>query len=195
MDQFYMDTNVFISGLKPDDPFHAESTTIAKGLKRGEMRAETSVLALLEVAAVSGRLYDSKKRRGANNDRHRKVFILKALRTLAGLRVRFVNMAGDAPLWVRGIQADLPSVFNDAILLSLETSLRSLDLIHLAAARHAKRVNDELGAFITGDREFLRDKAALSAMVGMPILSPREYVEGAGLSVPRPGGHASTRSR
>jgi predicted nucleic acid-binding protein len=181
MKQFYMDTNVYISGLKPDDPYHTYCKAIIRSLERDEIRAETSVLTLLEVASVSGRVYATKKG-GKKKERERKVFIIRTLRRLAGLKTKFVNISGDTQLSIRGIQATLPSVFNDAILLSLKTSLRTLDLIHLAAAKHAKQVNDELGTFVTGDQGFLSDKKALSEIMGMPIFSPKEYVEGLGIS-------------
>jgi len=180
MKQFYMDTNVFISRLKPDDPYHSAARVIVKSLEEDEIQAETSVLTLLEVASVSGRLYEAK--RGAEEgERERKVFIVRILRRLAGLRAKFVNISGDTQISVKGIRANLPSVFNEAILLSLKSTLRTLDLVHLAAARHAKRMNNELGAFVTGDKEFLSGKKELSEIIGMPLLSPREYVEGLGI--------------
>lgn len=180
MKQFYMHTNVFISRLKPDDPYYREARAIVKGLEEGELQTETSVLTLLEVASASGRLYEAKKG-GKSRERERKLFIVRILKRLAGLRTKFINIAGDLPLSVRRINASLPSVFNEAILLSLESPLKTLDLIHLAAARHAKRRNNELGAFVTGDKEFLTKKKELSEIIGMPVLSPREYVEVLGL--------------
>ena len=180
MKQFYMDTNVFISRLKSDDPYHLEDKAIVKSLEEDEIQAETSVLALLEVASVSGRLYEAKKGE-SRDEKERKVFIVRILRRLAGIKPKFINMSGDTLLSIKGVQASLPSVFNEAILLSLQSSLITLDLIHLAAARHAKRMNTELGAFVTGDREFLSNKKELSRIIGVPILSPKEYAEGLGL--------------
>ena len=55
------------------------------------------------------------------------------------------------------------------------------DLIHLAAVRHAKRMNRELGVFVTGDKGFLSNKKELSEIIGMSILSPKEYVRVLGL--------------
>jgi hypothetical protein len=43
MKQLYTDTNVYISGLKPDDPFHPDSKAMIKALEQDEIRAETSV--------------------------------------------------------------------------------------------------------------------------------------------------------
>ncbi|MCS4537532.1 MAG: type II toxin-antitoxin system VapC family toxin [Thaumarchaeota archaeon] len=179
MKQFYMDTNVFVSRLKSDDPYHVEAKAIVRSLEDDEIQAETSVLALLEVASVSGRLYEAKK--GEKGEKGRKVFVVRILSWLAGIKPKFINISGDTPVSIRGVQASLPSIFNEAILLSLQSTLRTLDLIRLAAARHAKRMNNELGAFVTGDKEFLSNKKELSRIIGMPILSPKEYAEGLGL--------------
>jgi predicted nucleic acid-binding protein len=175
-----MDTNVFISQIKPDDPYHPEAKAIGKSLKEEEIQANTSVLTILETASVASRLYEAKRgEKGSLKERN--IFIIKALRRLAGLKTNFIHIAGDTPIAVRNIQANMPSIFNEAILLSLQTTLRTLDLIHLTAARHAKQMNSELGAFVTGDSEFLSKKEQLSKTLGMPILSPKEYVEGLGL--------------
>jgi predicted nucleic acid-binding protein len=179
MKQVYLDTNVFISRLKPDDPYHSQAKTMVLGLEGGELQAETSVITLLEVASVSGRLYETNGRK--RSERGRKVFIVKALQRLARLRTKFINLSGDTPISVKEIEANLPSIFNEAINLSLRSTLRTLDLIHLAAARHAKHMNVNLGAFVTGDNEFLSHKKELSGIMGMPVLSPKEYVEALGL--------------
>jgi len=100
---------------------------------------------------------------------------------LSGLRTKFINIEGDTPVSIRSINTSLPSVINEAILLSLQTTLKTLDLIQLAAARHGKRMNNELGAFVTGDKAFLSKKKELSEIIGMPVLSPKEYVEVLGL--------------
>jgi len=42
-------------------------------------------------------------------------------------------------------------------------------------------MNNNLGAFVTGDNEFLSNKKELSGIMGMPILSPEEYVDVLGL--------------
>ncbi len=180
MKEFYMDTNVFISGLKPDDPYYSEAKAIVKSLKEDKLQAETSVLTLLEVSSASGRLYEAKK--GIKSgEKERKVFIIRILKRLAELRTKFINIAGDMQLSISGINVTLPSVFNEAILLSVQSSLKTLDLIHLAAAKHAKQKNNDLGVFVTGDKEFLSKKEELSEIIGMPLLSPREYVEVLGL--------------
>ena len=43
-------------------------------------------------------------------------------------------------------------------------------------------MNSELGAFVTGDKDFLSNKKELSEIMKMPIFSPKEYVEGLEIS-------------
>ena len=177
MKVFYMDTNVFISSLKPDDPYYRAAGSIVRALEEGEVRAETSVFTLLETASVSNRLYKARK----GKEERRKIFVIKILKKLAGLGTKFINITGDGPIPIKGVSAILPSVFNEAIVLSLQCNLKTLDLVHLAAARHAKRMNDELGALVTGDRGFLTQKKELSELVNLPVLSPEEYVNAIGI--------------
>ncbi len=181
MRQFYLDTNVFISQLKPDDPYHPEALIIARKLQKGEIHAETSVLTILEAASVTGRMYHHAMGNRENVD-ERKVFVVKTLEVLAGLGIKFVHMEGDILFALGTLKVRMPNLFNDSILLSIQTTLRTLDLMHVAAARYAKQNNRELGAFVTGDDGLLLLKEQLSVIAGgMPFLSPREYVQGLGL--------------
>jgi predicted nucleic acid-binding protein len=176
-----MDTDVFISRYKTDDPYHAEAYAITNALERGEIKAETSVLTLLEAASVASRMYHARKKEIAETQERRGAFVLKLLGRLAGLKVKFINLSGDVPVAVPGVEANVPRILNEATLLSLEAPLRSLDLIHLAAAKNGKEMNPELGAFVTGDGELLARKEELSRIIRIPILSPSEYRKGLGL--------------
>jgi len=119
MKQFYMDTDVFISRLKPDDPYHSAAGVIAESLEEDEIQAETTVLTILELASIPGRLYEAKE--GVEKgERERKVFIVRTLRRLAELEPKFINISGDTQISVKGIGANLPSVFKEAILKSEE---------------------------------------------------------------------------
>jgi predicted nucleic acid-binding protein len=173
-----MDTNVFISALKADDPYHSEAGILASRLRKGEIKAETSTLTLLEVASVASLLYHHVE---GKDDQKRRAFVVKILRTLGGLGIRFVHMAGDTPFALGNVKTDVSNIFNESILLSIQTTLRTLDLVHVAAARHAKQNNGELGAFVTGDTDLLGMRGQLSTITGMPFVSPREYVKGLGL--------------
>jgi len=53
--------------------------------------------------------------------------------------------------------------------------------MHIAAAKHAKQADGNLGALVTGDTDFLRKKQELSKIIGMPVLSPVEYIAALGL--------------
>lgn len=112
----------------------------------------------------------------------RKMFVVKMLKMLTGLQIKFVHMAGDMPLAFGRMQTDAPSIFNESILLSIQsTPLRTLDLMHVAAARYARQRNSNLGAFVTGDAELLAMKEPHFKITGLPFLSPSEYVQALGL--------------
>jgi predicted nucleic acid-binding protein len=180
MRHFYLDTNVFISRWKPDDPYYSEAKIITSSLQKGEISAYTSVLTLLETASVAGRLYAHRMK--DKGPEQKKMFIIKTIRRLAVLRIRFIHLVGDIPLRLGNVKVDMPTLLADSIFLSFLTALRSLDLMHIAAARHAKQTDSEkLGAFITGDAELLARKDEISKIIGMPVLSPKEYVHALGL--------------
>jgi predicted nucleic acid-binding protein len=171
---------VFISQLKQDDPYHAEALIVARRLQKGEIHAETSVLTMLEAASVAGRMYHHTMGNKANAD-ERRTFVVKTLKILARLGVKFVHIAGDSTLALGGGQVHAPSIINESLLLSVQTTLRTLDLMHIAAARHAKQNNPEIGAFVTGDDGILSLKEQLFVVAGMPFISPRDYVQSLGL--------------
>jgi predicted nucleic acid-binding protein len=180
MRHFYLDTNVFISRWKPDDPYYSEAKIIASSLQKGEISAYTSVLTLLETASVAGRLYAHRMK--DKGPEQKKMFIIKTIRRLAVMRLRFIHLVGDIPLRLGNVKVDMPTLLADSIFLSFLTALRTVDLMHIAAARHAKEMNSEkLGAFITGDAELLARKDEISKIIGMPVLSPKEYVHALGL--------------
>ena len=180
MRHFYLHTNVFISRWKPDDPYYSEAKIIASSLQKGEISAYTSVLTLLETASVAGRLYAHRMK--DKGPEEKKMFIIKTIRRLAVLRISFIHLVGDIPLRLGNVKVDMPTLLADSIFLSFLTALRTLDLMHIAAARHAKQIdNEKLGAFITGDAELLARKDEISKIIGMPVLSPKEYVQALGL--------------
>lgn len=184
MRHFYIDTNVFISAWKPDDPYYFEAKAIASSLQKGEISACTSVLTLLEAAAVAGRMHGHRLKGKTAQDR--KLFIIKTLRKLASLRIKFLHIPGDMPLSVGNNEARMPSLLGESIFISFQTSLRTLDLMHIAAARHSKQMDsNELGAFVTGDGELLTKKDEISKIIGVPVLSPQEYVQALGLKMAR----------
>ena len=126
MRQFYLDTNVFIAQLKPDDPYHSEATIIAQMLKEDEIQAETSVLTIVKTASVASRLYYRSKG-GKGTDKERKAFITRVIRRLGTLKIMFIHIAGDSPIPFRNIQVNMPEIFNEAILMILQTPLRTFD--------------------------------------------------------------------
>lgn len=184
MRHFYMDTNVFISRWKTEDPYYSESKAIATGLQKDEIRASSSILTLLETASVAGRLYTRrmKDKKREVEEKSKKMFVIKTLQRLAALKVQFIHIAGDIPLPLGNAKIEMPSLMSESIFLSFLTTLRTLDLMHIAAAKYAKQImSNELWAFVTGDEELLAMKDEISKIILMPVLSPKEYVQALGL--------------
>lgn len=179
--------------MRKKDPFHSEAKTIAKNLETKEIQAHTSVLTLVEVASVASRLYqidsrevpvgkEQEERAKEEIAKRRTVFVIKTIQKLASLNVNFVQISGDVRFFVPEVETSVPAIFDEAFLVSFLIPLRTFDLMHVAAAKHAKQADGRLGALVTGDADFIRKKQELSKIIGMPILSPKEYVLAMGLS-------------
>ncbi|TLX98608.1 MAG: type II toxin-antitoxin system VapC family toxin [Thaumarchaeota archaeon] len=175
----YLDTNVFVASYKPDDVFHEASTAIAKALGRGEIRGQTSTLTILESAAVASRTIRIRKGDDERDVRRRAVG--RAILNLSRLGLKFIHILGDSSTPMDSYKVEMPAIFHQALLLASDVGLKSFDLVHLAAARYSGQMDSNVGAFVTGDRGFLRKKKDLSRIIGMPVLSPKEYVEGLGI--------------
>lgn len=179
MSSAYLDTNVFVASYKEDDLYHKEAVTIIKALERKQIKGQTSVLTILEMAAVASR--NVKIYTGDDEREVRSIAISKAILSLSKLGLTFIHNPGDAATVMDGITVDMPMILNQALLLAYSVGLRSFDLVHLAAAKHSKQTGRELSAFVTGDSDFLAKKSVISQILETPVLSPPEYVSGIGL--------------
>lgn len=177
---FYMDTNVFISRYKPDDPYHSSSKKILAALEAGSLRACTSPLSLLETACVTSRTYESGVASGQGQGRGPVISAL--LKRLAGLGLAFVHPPGDARFPVGEATVTMPAILHLALNLSFRLGLRSLDCIHLAALMHARSaLEEEVGFFVTGDRDFLDRRKELREVTGCSFADPDEFASIAGI--------------
>jgi len=178
--------------MRKDDPYHSQARTIVRNLQSKEIQAYTSVLTLVEVASVASRLYQMSGRKvpasstqydaaEERNAKGRSVFVIKTIQKLASLGVKFVQISGDTRFLIPEVEISVPAIFDEAILVSFLCPLRTFDLMHVAAAKHAKQADESLGALVTGDTDFIRKKQELAKIIGMPVLSPMEYVVALGL--------------
>ena len=175
MKPFYLDTNVFISKYKLDDPHHKSAESIIAALEEKTVEAYTSVLTILEVAATASRAYDggSNSACGADPKMRRGVFISALLKRLVGLRIHFLHLKGDIPMRTVG-DIVLPSLFKDALTLSFKVGLKSFDLVHLSAAKYAKETLEvQLTNFVTSDKDFLTKRRALNELLDISFYVSR----------------------
>lgn len=177
---FYMDTNVFISRYKPDDPFHSASKRILEGLEAGCLKACTSPLTVLEAACVTSRSYED--RPGSGSGPGKGPVISAVLKRLARLGLVFVHPPGDTRFPVGGDAVLMPAILHLALNLSFRVGLRSLDCVHLAALIHSRSVLDEeVSFFVTGDSEILKRRRELREVTGSAFADPEEFAGLAGL--------------
>jgi len=180
---FYLDTNVFISKYKRDDPFHSSSSKIIEGLRHGNIEAHTSVLTILETAAAASRGYEKSIRLlEMNQALSRRRLIGALLKRLLSLNIHLINLPGDTRMKLLREDVEMPAIFRESLSIALRVGMKSFDLIHLSAAKYAREaLKVPIQAFVTGDDDFLDQKDKLAKIVDFPFLSPDEYVSALGL--------------
>ncbi|MEM3382236.1 MAG: type II toxin-antitoxin system VapC family toxin [Candidatus Bathyarchaeia archaeon] len=180
---FYLDTNVFISNYKRDDPYHSSSVKIVEGLRQGRIEAYTCVLTILETAAVASRNYEKGIHLlGASRMIDRRRLIGALLKRLLNLNIHFVNLPGETSMKLLKKDITMPIIFHESLSLALKIGLKSLDLIHLSSAKYAKEtLKVPIQAFVTGDEDFLNRKDKLSEIIDFPFLTPSEYASALGI--------------
>lgn len=181
----YLDTNVFIASYKPDDVYYEESSAIIKALDGGEIKGQTSTLTILETAAVASRTIQIRK--GDDGKGIKRRAVSKAILNLSRLSLNFIHMPGDSLAAIDSNNIEMPAIFQQALLLTSSVGLRSFDLLHLASAKYSSLIDSDLGAFVTGDSDFLLRKKEISQIIGIPVLSPKEYAEGLGITNQKAG--------
>ena len=148
-------------------------------LKGGEIIGYTSPITVVEACYFVSRNFPPRKRESGEEARAKAV--AKILQELGKLRLVYASPSGDYPLPLDGRGLVMPPMLHQALTLTF-LGLRTLDLLHLASARHARRTGEDLRGFVTGDNDFIDNRRALANVIDMPILSPRDLVETAGLN-------------
>jgi len=178
MRNYYLDTNVLLSQYKLEDPFYRESLIIVKALKDEEIRGFTSPLTIIEACCFVSRNFPVRK---GESHEVKVTSVSKTLKEISKLRLTFISPLGDYPLSLNGQEVQMPAVFHQALVLS-PYGLKTLDIIHLSAARYARQTGLDIRGFVTGDNDFIRSKKTLLSIIDMPIISPKELVDTLGLS-------------
>ncbi|MBI4416788.1 MAG: PIN domain-containing protein [Euryarchaeota archaeon] len=177
----YLDTNVWIARWKTDDPHHAACRRIVEGVSQGRLAAATSVLTVVEGASAFARYHgelDEATREAFPLDR----YVGEQTRRLLGLPLRWIHVPGDLELRVGETAVRLPALLREGLALATRTPRRTLDLLHLAAARYGREVlHLPLEAFVTGDRDLLASGPALRRLLGVPLEGPTAFAEAAEL--------------
>lgn len=178
MKNYYLDTNVLLSQYKLSDPYYRESLTIAKSLKRGDVRGYTSTLTILEACSFISRNFPLKK--SETPEEARSIAVSKTLKEFASLGLIFIGSEGDYTFRLNDQDVRMPAVFFQALTLTLY-GLRTLDLLHLSVARYATKIGLDIRGFVSGDNDFIGSKKTISDIIGMSVISPKELIDTLGL--------------
>lgn len=173
MKSYYLDTNVLLSQYKPTDPYHDESLAIVKALRERRMVGYTGSITILEACSFASRNYVP--RRGETQSEAKRLAVAKMLETFSKLRLAFSTPPGEYPILIGNREILMPSIFHDALVMTL-SGLRTLDILHLAAAKYAGETEPEIRGFVTGDSELLEARKTIARIVNMPFLSPKELL-------------------
>jgi hypothetical protein len=109
-------------------------------------------------------------------------FVAGNLRRLRGAGLRWIQIPGDVKLVFEDSEIEMPVMVAEALALSPQAALKTLDLLHLAAVVYARRVlNIPLQRVVTLDKDFLRKKRELSNITGTTFETPSEVVVALGI--------------
>ncbi len=180
MRQLYLDTSVILARYAPTDEFHRSSKTIIGCVEDGSYTAATSVFTLVEVSSVISRSWEKFR---AVRKLSKDEVVAGYLGRIASIKnLAFIPAGGEGVLKVGGVEVLIPLLFEIALDISMETSARTLDNIHLASAIMCADVfKRKVDFFITGDKDLLKKRAAIKDVVKASIVSPREFVRVEGL--------------
>ncbi len=160
----------------PEEPHYTTAKKVFRAVGDLTVEGWTSVLTTLEASAVAvrqwGQLPEEFRARWSRAD-----VVAENLSRLWRASLRWIQVPGDITLELTQGEIRMPAVFGEAIGLCPEAPLKTLDLLHLAAATYANRVLEaNLQRFITLDQDFLRLKGELAGLTGMTFETPMDLV-------------------
>lgn len=139
------------------------------------------MLLLLEVVAVASRRWDMLPEEARARWSREDVVAENLDRVLAS-GLRWIHIPGDLSLTHSRGAVTVPTLLSEGLGLAASTPLKALDLLHLAAARYANRIQGlGLERFVTLDRAFLRSRGELMALTGLTFETPEEVAAALGL--------------
>lgn len=170
----YLDTNIFLARYAPTEPHHREAKKLINRVERGEQKALTSTLTLIETTATISRTYNTLQKPSYSREKLIGAYLKKIVNTP---NLEFVPQGGDISLNIGQKAIDIPATYSIAIEVASVTQLKSLDTLHIASALTANRVyGHQIEYFVTLDEGILKQGEALETM-NIKAVSPSALMD------------------
>jgi predicted nucleic acid-binding protein len=180
-----LDTSVILSRYAPTDEFYESSKATIKHVEDGEYAAATSVFTFVEASSVISR---SLEKFPVEEKLSKDEIVAEYLKRIASIKnLAFISVGGDGLLRIGGLGVTTPLLFEIAMNISLTTSARTLDNLHLASAVLCTDIfRRKIDFFVTGDKDLLKKRAAIKEVVKASVVSPNEFAQIEGLKLFNP---------
>ncbi len=178
MKSVYVDTSVLIAKYKTNDKIHNPSVKILTSINANFV---ISHISLVELASVISRQIENinfnkeiDEKIGQLNFKERIMFLLNYIVHDNKLQIIQHNGFENLPFITEN---QIFSDYSRAMIQSADTSLRTLDNLHLGAAKNLMVVkNYKIDYFVTGENEILSKKRIISQYLDILVISPHDLV-------------------
>jgi predicted nucleic acid-binding protein len=166
----YLDSNVLLAKYAPLEPHHNEAKRLIQSIEKGEEKAFTSTLTLIETAATISRTYNTPKKLTISREDLTGAFLKKIINIP---NLDFIPQGGEISLNLGNKKIDLPATYSVALEVASVAQLKSLDALHIASALTATRIyGEKIDYFVTLDEGILNQGPALETMK-IKVISPK----------------------
>ena len=168
----YLDTNVFLARYATHESHHEEAKTLLQRIEKGEMKAVTSTLTLIEVACTTSRAYD--RLTGTTSPLNREEIMAAFLKRLVNTKnLDFIPLGGEVSTNIGEQDVKIPAVYAVALEVASKTALKTLDTLHIASAMIASRLYGyNINLFVTLDEGILKRYEEVMHISEMKVISP-----------------------
>lgn len=168
----YLDTNVFLARYAPHEPHHEEAKTLLQRIEKGELKAVTSTLTLIEVACTTSRAYD--KLTVTTSSLNREEIMAAFLNRLVNTKnLDFIPLGGEVSATVGEQDVKIPAVYAVALEVASKTALKTLDTLHIASAMIASQLyGHNVSLFVTLDEGILKRHEEIRDISMIRVTSP-----------------------
>jgi len=173
----YLDTNIFLARYAPHEPHHIEAKILLQKIEKGENKAVTSTLTLIEVACTTSRAID--RLTCKTTPLNREEIIGAFLKRLVNTRnLEFIPLGGEVSTSVGEQGVKIPAVYAVALEIASKTALKTLDTLHIASAMIASQLyGQNISLFVTLDEGILKHHKEIMSISEIRVTSPDNLYE------------------